>query len=346
MLVTTSFTTCLRRAARGGLAVAVLVAAAFNGAGRPASATVVFSSSGTSVNPISAQASFTFSGNNLDITLVNTSTVATRFPGDVLTSLYFDILSGTARPNLQYLGASGRVFQVKSGTADVPLVYTPPITSGTAFKTGTTASNLKAWSSGDSTWQYKPMNSGSAPFLGFGVGTVGNSTSGTTGLVWSPNNFEAQVVGQLDFGIYAGEATTLQNQLEDRYLVSGSATFRFLVLGSGSTTFSEANLVPHVAFGFGTSPDAILRAPEPGGLAVCGLLGLAVLGGFARGRTSRGLWLACGFASLVVVVLSLPAGWIEPLRGHDHSEELQSMADDPPVVTAAAEWGAVRSEDA
>ena len=308
MFVPASVRPRLHRAARGSLVLLTLAAAVVCGAARPASATVVISASGASVNPISAQATFTFvSGSYLDITLANSSTVATQYPADVLTSLYFDITSGTSRPNLQYLSASGRVFQVKSGTTDTPLVYTPPLTGPASFASGTTPSNLKAWNTADSTWQYKSMNSGSAPFLGFGVGTVGNSTSGTTGFVWAPNNFEGYIVNQLDFGLYAGDAATLQNQLENRYLVGGTATYRFLVLG-GTTTYDEGNISPHVMFGFGTSPDAVLHTPEPTGLAACGLLGMAMLGGCVRPRTRRSLWLACGCAVVTLIVVACSGG--------------------------------------
>ncbi|MFM7243572.1 MAG: XDD4 family exosortase-dependent surface protein [Planctomycetaceae bacterium] len=292
--------------------------------GPPASATVVVSGSGTSVNPISAMAIFTFgtgtAANNLDITLINTSTVPTRYPSDVLTSLYFDIkavsMSGTTRPTLVYEGASGQVFQVKSGTGnDVAYRFTTPYTSGTsAFTLGTGTSNLKAANNGDYTWQYKAMNSGSAPFYGFGVGTVGNSTSGTTGYVWAPNNFDGQKVGQLEFGIYNGESPTLQNQLENQYLVNGWASFRF----SGVFPFTEANLSRDVMFGFGTSPDAVIELPEPGGLAACGLLAAAVFGGLVRPRGPRGLWLACGFAAVAIAcLLALPGAEAAPIMVDD-----------------------------
>lgn len=311
----TSFPRCLR------LTIAAVVASvAVVAIGPPASATVVISGSGTGTNPISATAIFTFgtgtAANYLDLTLINTSTVPTRYPSDVLTSFYFDItsvsMSGTIRPTLVYEGASGQVFQVRSGTGnDVAYRFTPPYTSGTsAFTLGTGTSNLKAANNGDYSWQYKAMNSGSAPFYAFGVGTVGNSTSGTTGYVWAPNNFDAQKVGQLEFGIYNGESSTLQNQLENKYLVNGWASFRF----SGVFPFTEANLSRDVMFGFGMSPDAVIELPEPGGLAACGLLATALLGGLVRPRASRGLWLAFGFAAVAIAcLLAMPGAEATPI---------------------------------
>jgi hypothetical protein len=305
----------------GRLAVAAaLIVASLVAVSPPAAASVVLSGSGTGVNPISAMAIFTFgtgtAADYLDVALINTSTVPTRYPSDVLTSLYFDIkavsLSGTIRPTLTYEGASGQVFQVKSGTGnDVAYRFTPPYTNGaSAFTLGSGTSNLRAVSNGDYSWQFKAMNPGAAPFLGFGVGTVGNSTSGTTGPIWPPNNFDAQKVGQGEFGIYSGESPTLQNQLENQYLVNGWVTFRF----KGVFPFTEANLSRDVTFGFGTSPDTVITVPEPGGLAACGLLAAALLGGLVRPRTPRGLWLACGFAAAVIACLiAMPAARAEPL---------------------------------
>jgi len=276
-----SLTRILLERGRASVAGVMLAAAVFL-AGSPSQATVVLSGTGTGVNPISAKAIFTFGSNAfanyLDITLVNTSTVPTQYPADVLTSFYFDIravaMSGTIRPTLTYEGASGQVYQVKSGTADVANLFTPPYTSGTAFTPGSGTSNLKAAINGDYSWQYKPMNTGSAPFFPYGVGTVGNSTTGTTGL------------------------------LKDQYLVGGSITFRF----SGVVGYGDQHVSPDAFFGFGTAPDAAIMLPEPGGLAACGLLAAALLGRLARPRTPRSLAVALGFAAVAAVILvAMPA---------------------------------------
>ncbi|MFM7183695.1 MAG: XDD4 family exosortase-dependent surface protein [Planctomycetota bacterium] len=120
---------------RGSLAGAIL-AAGFFLAGSSSQAVVVLSGSGTGVNPISASAVFQFAPNGdpnlLDITLINTSTVPTRYPADVLTSFYFDICKpgrgGTMiSPPLGYVSAVGRVYQVQSGTGDdIPAVNPHP----------------------------------------------------------------------------------------------------------------------------------------------------------------------------------------------------------------------------
>jgi len=318
---------------RGSLAGAIL-AAAFFLAGSSSQAVVVLSGTGTGVNPISASAIFEFGAggdpNLLDITLINTSTVPTRYPADVLTSFYFDICKpgrgGTMiSPPLGYVSAVGRVFQVQSGTGnDIPAVYFPPLppsTTGTFFQPLPGTSDLRALNNGANTWQFKMMDTGSAPFYQYGVGTVGNSTSGTTGYVWSPNNFEAQKVGQGEFGIYSGESPTLQNQLENRYLVSGSITFRF----SGVNGFGD-ECIKDAMFGFGTSPDAVINLPEPGGLAACGLLAAAILGGLSRPRAPRSLAAALGFAAVVVAILiAMPAVEAGPVRAGDRGRRVRLL---------------------
>jgi len=304
------------------LSGAVLAAAFFVVGSSSHAGTITLSGSGVGVNPISAAAIFEFGPggdtNLLDITLINTSTVPTRYPADVLTSFYFDICKpgrggAMISPTLGYVSAVGRVYQVQSGTGnDIPAVYFPPLppsTTGTFFQPLPGTSDLQALNNGANTWQFKMMDTGSAPFLQYGVGTVGNSTTGTTGYVWSPNNFEAQKVGQGEFGIYSGESPTLQNQLENRYLVSGSITFRF----SGVYGFGE-ECIKDAMFGFGTSPDAVIHLPEPAGLAACGLLAAALLGALSRQRAPRSLAAALGFAAVVVAVLvAMPAADAGPV---------------------------------
>ena len=122
--------------------------------------------SGTSAsgNPVGVTARLSISGTLLTITLDNTSSVDTSKTADVLSSMYFDMrsVSGTNvfRPTLSYLAGTGTVYQVfKNG---------PDTLIGGA--------DLRAVKDGDNTWQYRSMNAATAPFLGFGIGTVGNNT--------------------------------------------------------------------------------------------------------------------------------------------------------------------------
>jgi hypothetical protein len=105
----------------------------------------------------------------------------------------------------------------------------------------------------------------------FGIRTAGNSDL-------SPNNFNGNIVGGFDYGIYAGDIST-QN-LDGALLVNGTATFLF----GGLSGFSEADLADLVVFGFGTQPELMVTAPEPGTFAMVGL-GLLALHCAGRRRT-------------------------------------------------------------
>ena len=221
--------------------------------------------SGTSAsgNPVGVSANLVLSGTVLTITLDNTSRVDTKKSADVLSSMYFDItsVSGTNvfRPTLSYLSATGTVYQVfKSGTDTLLGTY-----------------DLKATKNGDNTWQYRTMDPAASPFLGFGIGTVGNNN-------YSPNNgFTPAIVDQINFGIYRAsgpspDITPTDGNLDGRQLVWNRATFQFGVSGTTADgkSFTEANITPEFTFGFGTSPDSTLALmPEPDGFVlVCSCL--------------------------------------------------------------------------
>lgn len=222
---------------------------------------IVFPVSGTSAagNPVSFAATLAISGSTLTVQLDNTSPVNSTDAADVLTSVYFDILSGTNRPTLNYTSASGSLFLVRSGTTDLPYYYTPQ----TYTQVSGSMSNIRAVNNGDNSWQFRTMNASSSPQLGFGIGTVGNSAL-------SPNGFTPQIVGQgntmINFAIYRGGDIDPNGVLNNKYLVKNTATFTF----TGLTGYTEANIVDKVVFGLGTSPDSTLTVsvPEPGGCAL------------------------------------------------------------------------------
>jgi hypothetical protein len=226
-----------------------------------ASAGIVFPVSGTSAagNPVSFSATLAISGSTLTVQLDNTSPVNSTDAADVLTSVYFDILSGTNRPTLNYTSASGSLFLVRSGTTDLPYYYTPQ----TYTQVSGSMSNIRAVNNGDNSWQFRTMNASSSPQLGFGIGTVGNSAL-------SPNGFTPQIVGQgntmINFAIYRGGDIDPNGVLNNKYLVKNTATFTF----TGLTGYTEANIVDKVVFGLGTNPDSTLTVslPEPGALAL------------------------------------------------------------------------------
>ena len=238
---------------------------------------IVFPVSGTSAagNPVSFAATLAMAGNTLTVQLDNTSPVNSVDAADILTSFYFDIVSGTNRPTLSYASASGFLYLVRSGTTDLPYSYTPQtFTQGSG-----TASNIRAVNNGDNSWQFRTMAAASPPNLGFGIGTVGNST-------FSPNGFTPQIVGQgntmINFGIYRGGDVDPKGVLNNKYLVKNTATFTF----NGVAGYTEANIVDKVVFGLGTTPDSTLTVslPEPG---ACALLASAVAAQLGFGRCRR-----------------------------------------------------------
>ena len=205
-----------------------------------------FSGVGT---PVSFHANLSIAGDILTIQLYNDSTQSLA-PADVLSSYYFDIVNGSnARPTMTYQSATGDVWLTSRTHPDV-------LQQANA--------NLMALAPGDNTWQFRTMNNALNPFLGFGLGTVGNSSL-------APNNFNGNIVGGLDYSIYAGDVTT-QN-LNNTLLVKDHITFTF----SGLTGFSEADISPRAAFGLGTAPDSMITVPEPTTLALIAAGGAAVL---------------------------------------------------------------------
>lgn len=196
----------------------------------------------------------TIANDTLTIQLFNNSSVTTNSPDDLLTSYFFEIKNSNGqRPTLNYISASGDVYQTNKNSAD-------SLTQSNA--------NLKAVNAGDNTWQYKALNSSYNPFADFGLSTVGNS-------IMTPNNFNGNITGNMDYSIYAGDIYT-QN-LNGKLLVKTKATFVF----SGLTGFTEADIKPIFGFGMGTSPDKILAytppVPEPATISFLVMGAIAVL---------------------------------------------------------------------
>jgi hypothetical protein len=241
-----------------------------------ASAGIVFPVSGTSAagNPVSFSVTLAISGSTLTVQLDNTSPVNSTDAADVLTSVYFDILSGTNRPTLNYTSASGSLFLVRSGTTDLPYYYTPQ----TYTQVSGSMSNILAVNNGDNSWQFRTMNASSSPQLGFGIGTVGNSDL-------SPNGFTPQIVGQgntmINFAIYRGGDIDPNGVLNNKYLVRNTATFTF----TGLAGYTEANIVDKIVFGLGTNPDSTLTVslPEPSAYSLAAMAAVAL----AIGRVMR-----------------------------------------------------------
>ena len=233
--------------------------------------TLAVPANGTSAagNAVSFSATFTTSGSTLSLTLVNTSVVPTTAPADVLSSFYFDVLQDGVRPTLTYAAAAGDVYLVQRGADDSFVPGSLP--AG--------ATDLRAFAKGAGTWQFRTLNPGFPPGLGFGIGTVGNSA-------FSPNNFDPQIVDQADYTLYStGTRSDIDpvGNLAGRLLVRGTASFLF----TGLDPQRPVEIVDKFVFGLGTTPDSvIISMPEPtaAALVVPGLFAALLV----RLITSRG----------------------------------------------------------
>jgi len=214
----------------------VLLIAAFGGP--PAYGAAIHTVSGFSAtgDPVDFTAQLTISGDVLTVQLSNNSAAPSTSPDDLLTSYFFDIVDGGGnRPSLAYVDAVGDVWLTDKSAPDVLQIAN---------------ANVKAVSPGDDSWEFRPMDPALSPFLGFGVGTVGNA-------YLDPNNFHGNIVDGFDYSIYAGDVST--TSIDGSLLVKSSATFTF----SGLTGFTEADICPTAAFGMGTLPDSLFWTPEP-----------------------------------------------------------------------------------
>jgi hypothetical protein len=244
-----------------------VLAVAFSFSAQPAYATIVLNASGISAKgvPVRFEAKLTIDGDGLTVQLINNSPVPTLNPDDTLSSFYFDIVNASHNhPLLTYSSAYGDVYLASKKNPD-------------ALQTAN--ANIMAVKAGDDSWAFKTMDETQNPFLGFGIGTVGNSNL-------TPNNFQGTIVGNSDYSIYAGDITT-QN-LNGKLLVKNSATFTF----GGLTGFTEEDIAQKYAFGLGTAPNSLLTVqtgsvliPEPASVL---LLSMGFIGIFRRSnRQSR-----------------------------------------------------------
>ena len=233
-------------------------------------ATLVVPATGTSAEgrPVEFAASLTFAEDVLIVRLANVSPVDSKAAADVLTSFYFDIRRGSDRPPLVLDTAEGFVFRVHAGKPDQPEYYTPQTFTQEAGR----VSNLVARAKGDASWLFREMDPHQNPFLGFGMGTVGNS-----GL--DPNSFNPHIVGppgkqMINFAIFAGIDIDPVGVLDNTHLVHREIEFRF----TGAAGYGEKYIVDLFAFGMGTGPDSLITVsmPEPYGpvMAAGGILAL------------------------------------------------------------------------
>ncbi len=213
-----------------------------------------------SAGTISVKADLSISGNTLTVQLSNISSQPTADPSGALTSFYFDI---DGAPTLTYQSATGNVYLTREGTADI----LEPFTTFRANSPdgGTTGDGRTNYRQGHADgWQFKTTAS-----FDYGIGTAGNSDLPMTG-----DRFHGDDVDGLDFAIITDDDVATEN-LANRYLVREMATFTF-GLPTGSS-YSNADIGPIVAFGFGTAPDSFVQTPLPGAVLL-GFMGLSIAG--------------------------------------------------------------------
>jgi hypothetical protein len=167
--------------------------------------TITFTESGTSaagtpllVSATLATAADAGGANNaLKITLRSYG-APTTFRADVLSSFYFNIADPNdgLRPTLTYVSGIGSAYEVYAAASDVPVSWTPDLVlgSGTWTTPSSNPSNLVATLDFNEGWQFKTLTPPPTyPGLGFGIGTVGNSSIGTF-IPGATGTFDGQVV--------------------------------------------------------------------------------------------------------------------------------------------------------
>lgn len=282
----------LRFRAAACLAAAVLAIASM---ARPAHATsVTFIESGTAIDghPLAVRAVLTGTGTTLTIDLFNEGP-ASRNANDILGSFYFNIADPVTgkRPQLTVVSGSGRAYKVTTSGTDQPVSWTPQ----SLTLNSSSSSNLVAVNNGDQGWQFKTFDSPATipPALGFGLGTVGNSSLVPPGF---PNDvsFTGTVVSGTDqgrtminLGIYSlGSGTSgivATDGIIDNFLIRNHAEFTFAVTGTEITSlnpFDASWVGGNVTFGFGTAPSTLFL-PEPRATVIVAAAAAAGIGFYA-----------------------------------------------------------------
>jgi len=258
---------------------------------------------GTSADryPVSAAATFVASGSTLTLTLVNTSPASkTIHPSQVLTSFYFDMLGvGAERVGLTCTSGSGVVVKVGAeGTEGEPAasVWTsttdkePPSGPDASAPLMLTLGDILVAGGVDGGWMFLTgFDVARDPFCFYGLGTAGDDGQGG----FAPNAFPAKHVGDIDLGIVPGGVSDGEGMLGagpdgTRRFVSGTATFTF----QADRDIGKHAFVDPVVFGFGTSPDQVVRVtPEPVtpvAVGVAAALGCAAMRGRRRRQSGGG----------------------------------------------------------
>ncbi|HKB02700.1 MAG TPA: XDD4 family exosortase-dependent surface protein [Gemmataceae bacterium] len=222
---------------------------------------------------LSASATFEVVGNNLQITLTNTSTFETNVPADVLTAIFFDIAGNPTLGN--GVGAS----VVLAGGANV--------INGSQPAGGIVG--------GEFAFQQDSGGLGGGLTQHYGVSSVGLNLFGPGDLFPGDNLAGPDSPDGLQYGLVSQGAIVPQgnnNPIATDPLIQSSVVIT--LTGAGSNF--NLNSISNIRFQYGTAlnepsfppRDQLLEAPAPPAL-VLALTGLACFGGLGFRRRLRAL---------------------------------------------------------
>lgn len=208
---------------------------------------------------LSASVTFAQSGNNLVVTLTNTSTADVTKSAEVLTAVFFDVAGSLSLTRVSAVVAAGSgVFTVPSGAAG-------PV--GANGNVGGEWSALANLSGAPSNAKYGISSSGLDLF---GPGNRFDTTQNLQGPT-SPDGIQYGITS-------AGDNLTTQqgNGLQGENLIKNSVVFTF----SGITGTFDFGRISNVSFQYGTSlgsePNIPGVVPTPGAVALLAGAGLAL----------------------------------------------------------------------